>query len=88
MDELAKIISDSFLPSSSQPKTGWTLNSLTFFHVPEGMWAALQHTNPETFKNKWYCRLSISAYGNYQGDWWKNNVEANVLLDGTIITLK
>ena len=85
VEELTKLVVDAYTPPPDQPKTGWVLESITYFHVPNTMWTGLKHTKEELLKDKWYCRIYITSFGDYHDKWWRNQAEANVFLDGTII---
>ena len=85
VEELSKMVVDAYTPKPNQPKTGWVLQSITFFHVPKRLWPGIQHMSDESLKDKWFCRIYISSFGDYQGEWWKNQAQADVFLDGTII---
>ena len=84
-EELSRIAVDSHVPTATQPKSGWSVSRMMFYQVPEGLWPGLKSHDPATFKDKWYCRIDIAAYGDYRGEWRKNFAVVNVFLDGTII---
>ena len=86
INELTAIAIASYTPSAAQPKIGWTLSSIIFFHVPDGGWPNLKTHDPQIRKDRWYCQITIAAYGDYKGEWWKNDAVINMFLDGTLIT--
>jgi hypothetical protein len=84
IQELSKIALKSFTPSKSQAKTGWTVTSIWLRLVPANGGDDASPPSP-ALKNRWCCEIFIGAFGDYQGEWWKNRATIDMFLDGTLI---